>query len=343
MASIRNTLNSEGGASLVIVMTVIVIAVIILAAIIPQAANQKQFTERSSDSTRALYAAESGLNRAINDINDDDYSEWSVSGGSYTLTMRYLYDSDGDTVGSYEIEMDMSDTEFPIAVSTGYGPEGLAGDTRSLDADIARVEAAIITKGDVDLGGDALVDPDEISEFATFTFERIFKDTKANVKADADTQVVVNPIDNYAPVHGWKEAFTDDNLNGKYDLGEPFTDDVIVNGICDPYRITWFEVSPGSKAKVASTNWDGDGILVVEGDIEITGGEFYGVIYVLGEMTFAAGNAEILGTIFIDGNPIETTNVKGTTSIKYDPNAIDDPFGYNPLPFARSTWEEFYD
>ncbi len=65
-------------------------------------------------------------------------------------------------------------------------------------------------------------------------------------------------------------------------------------------------------------------------------------MYVIGDLTFAAGNASITGTIFVDGNVEDTTLIKGTTVITYDPDKVNEAFGYNPLPFGRKSWREIY-
>jgi hypothetical protein len=235
--------------------------------------------------------------------------------------------------------MDMSNPEEPDAESTGYSPTQ-ADAERSIRAEIRRVEAAIIAKGDVDQRGNSTING-EVLEYATFMFSNIFKKTAAQVKADPYTQVITDPPNNYEPVPGWKETYTDDNGNERYDVGEPY-DDSNGNGVCDEYKITWFDVPGASKAKISTTSWYGHGILVVEGDIEITGGIFDGALYVIGDLTFAAGNAQINGVIFVDGDVEDTTEIKGTTVISYDKDKILEAFGYNPIPFARAKWSEFY-
>ena len=343
------------GAALVIVTVITVIVVMIILSLMPQAVNQRQITQASANSIRALYAAESGINRAIQDLNSNDFSAWTITGNIRTLGPLPLVDNGGATVGLYEVELDMTDPDNPDAEATGYSPT-VNDSQRSLAIDIGRVEAAIVAKGDVEERGNALItgpDPNEdyVEEFAIFSFFNIFGNTMANIKSDPDTQLIVNPPNNYAPVADWNEPYTDVNVNGLYDLGEPFTD-VNGNGECDEFRVTWFEIPVGNKAKITTPGWRGaarndltglldDGtILVVEGDIEITGGDFYGVLYVVGDLTFAAGNATITGTIFVDGNVEDTTLIKGTTVITY--YKVNEAFGYNPLPFGRKSWREIY-
>ena len=350
---------NKKGAALVIVTVIIAIVVMIILSLMPQTVNQRHITQTSANNIRALYAAESGINRAIQDLNSNDFSAWTIVGIIRTLGPLPLVDNGGVTVGFYEVELDMTDPENPDAEATGYSPT-LTDSARSLRVDIGRIEAAIIAKGDVEEGGNALItgpDPTEdyVEEFAIFSFLNIFGNTMANIKSDPDTIVVFNPANNYAPVADWRETYTDVDTDGVYDLGEPFVD-ANGNGECDEYRITWFDIPVGNQAKITATSWRGaarnddpthglldDGtILVVEGDVEITGGDFYGVLYVAGNLTFAAGNASITGAIFVDGNVEDTTSVLGTVVITYDPVKIVEAFGFNPLPFGRKSWTEIY-
>jgi type II secretory pathway pseudopilin PulG len=349
------------GAALLIVTIIIVLVIIIVASLMPQVVNQRQTTQRSAHSIRALYAAESGINRAVQDLNTPDFTAWTIVGSTYTLPLQPLVDNNGDTIAFYEVVMteDLSDPVDPVytAESTGYSPTQTDAE-RSISSIIRRMEAAIVSKGGIEQGGDATItgpDPEEdyVEDYTNFLFANIFGDTMANVKVDPNTQVIVNPVNNYMPVPDCTEAYTDVNVNNRYDLGEPFVDGN-GNGVCDEYRVTWFEVPDGGKAKLSDILWIGAGlddvtgllddgtILVVEGDIEFTGGVFYGALYVIGNMTFAAGNADIHGTIFVDGTVDSMTEVKGTTNITYDPARLVEAFGYNPMPFARETWAEIY-
>ena len=57
------------GAALLIVTVIIVLIIILIASLMPRVVNQRQVAQRSADSIRALYAAESGINRAVQDLN----------------------------------------------------------------------------------------------------------------------------------------------------------------------------------------------------------------------------------------------------------------------------------
>lgn len=334
---------NKKGISLIIVIIMIAVSVIIIAAIVPNAARHRNMTQRIADSIRALYAAESGINRALIDLNATNWGAWSISGNTYTLPTQSLTDNSGNIVSFYDSELDMADPEFPIAESTGHSPA--VGDAdRTILANVARVEAAIISKGDVEQGGNATVNG-EIIEYASFAFVNIFGDTVANIKADPDTEVVAildETYNNYSPVPRPEEPYTDDNGNSQWDPGEPYTDENGNSQWDDQMKITWFDVAEGEKAKISSSTWSGGGILVVEGDIEMTGGVFNGVLYVIGNMTFGAGNTIINGTIFVDGTVENLTDISGTTVLTYDVAEILAAFGYNPMPFARDSWREIY-
>jgi len=62
----------------------------------------------------------------------------------------------------------------------------------------------------------------------------------------------------------------------------------------------------------------------INGDAKITGGEFEGIIYVIGELKVPAGNPTVEGTILVEGDPSETTSLRGNFELDYDIEAIDE-------------------
>ncbi len=76
---------------------------------------------------------------------------------------------------------------------------------------------------------------------------------------------------------------------------------------------------------ISGTNWSGSGILIVNGNLTFTGSganppnSFQGIIWVEGNFTKFAGNAPILGAIFVKGDIIKAT---GTADGYYSSEAI---------------------
>ncbi|MGV6826834.1 MAG: PilX N-terminal domain-containing pilus assembly protein [bacterium] len=66
---------------------------------------------------------------------------------------------------------------------------------------------------------------------------------------------------------------------------------------------------------------DGSAFLVVDGDLTMNGGVFYGLLFVIGDVTLG-GNVEIYGALVATGNVDKSG---GTPVIVYDPDALGNP------------------
>ena len=78
--------------------------------------------------------------------------------------------------------------------------------------------------------------------------------------------------------------------------------------------------------RVTRTDWDGEGILVVEGDANFNGGSFRGVMWITGSL-IVTGNENFSGAIYVEGiDPLggEATAVPilGDCTITYDASVI---------------------
>ena len=100
--------------------------------------------------------------------------------------------------------------------------------------------------------------------------------------------------------------------------------------------ITWVEDAT-NMSKITSNTWNGSGILVIIGDLKISGGDFNGVLWVEGGL-FISGNTEINGALFVESGVTVDTTVTGTADITLDSDEIDAAFSGLP-PFIES-WRE---
>ena len=94
--------------------------------------------------------------------------------------------------------------------------------------------------------------------------------------------------------------------------------------------ITWIE----GDANYTMKWWDGQGILIVTGNLKLTGGVFEGIIYVMGDLDGQAGGAYVKGGIVIGGD----AKIAGTSSIVYDAVTIDN--AGKSYPYEIDSWEE---
>jgi hypothetical protein len=102
------------------------------------------------------------------------------------------------------------------------------------------------------------------------------------------------------------------------------------NPVCS--GITWVD----GDLKATTSSWGGSGVLIVNGDFEMSGGNFTGVIYVVGTFRMT-GNARIDGSI-LSQSMADVTGIFGTADIAYNPSAVDQ--ANNVYPFKILTWQE---
>jgi hypothetical protein len=157
---------------------------------------------------------------------------------------------------------------------------------RTTQVDASSFQYAIETEGALDIGGSAEIEPEgSVKEGSSLDFESIFGSSVQRIKS-------------YATVYD-----VDDFPNGPGDE---------VSGV------NWVVVPEGEKLKISSSSWEGSGILIVEGDLRITGGTFEGIIYVMGNLQAAAGNPEIEGAVMIENGAEDSSKIRGNVTISYD-------------------------
>jgi len=299
----------DRGFALVLVLIIASVVILIVAAIMPQAVRQARMAERHADSIRAFYAAESGVNMVRADLDDDDAIN-STSVGVW----QALASSDGsETISYYKIDsIDTTSPYFPEVISAGSSPSSDSADVkRYIKAQLSKaitynpslVTNIIETTGSLSIGGSATVTGDYTSS-STFSFADIFGISMADMKSNL-ANVVIDPETNFSPVSG----------------------------------ITWFELDDNIRVQISEKAWVGSGIMIVEGDLKLSGGTFDGIIWVTGNCDMdIAGNAKINGAIFVEGS----ANITGDAALSYDQDAVDDSLddAFNLDPIAY--WKEIY-
>lgn len=90
----------------------------------------------------------------------------------------------------------------------------------------------------------------------------------------------------------------------------------------DTYWLGPQNTPSGTSFSLTSGALNGSGILIVNGDLNLNGGNFTGIIYVIGNFS-NQGNSTINGSIIVEGNvSLNTTKVAGAMTVQYDPLAI---------------------
>lgn len=149
------------------------------------------------------------------------------------------------------------------------------------------VTNAITSDGLIEIKGSAEVEG-EVVEQATFDFEEIFGYTKEQIR-NAATHLYIDPDNNQTPV---------DN-------------------------VTWMETVENTKVTISSDTWSGSGILVIDGDLHLSGGYFAGIIWVMGDCIMGTGNPTVEGALFIEGeSDIDVTKITGNPIINYNSDEV---------------------
>ncbi|MEW6101531.1 MAG: hypothetical protein AB1481_04480 [Candidatus Omnitrophota bacterium] len=298
------------GAALILAVLLVVVLTILGAATFLRIMNESNLVRRNVEETRALWLAEAGLAEAIDNMPN-------VEIGNLDGNANYEY--------STSAPESISSNHWRI-ISTGKVTLPSGGDiSRKIEAVVRTTPVdnnfnhAIRTTvelkmppggGSVEIGCDYTPCPDETElteEFASINFNDLFGHTKEEMEGYA-TQVLDNPE----------------------------VDVPISNGI------TWVNVSEGNELKIKNNNWvaptgqpqagegipDDAAILIVNGDVRIEGGTFYGILYVIGRLRLD-GNPTIYGTVLAESEAeIKDTFLAGDVTILHDPESVDDALVY---------------
>jgi len=206
----------------------------------------------------------------------------------------------------------LGDGEYDVTITpvSGFSNRWTIESVGSVNMATRRIRAVVVVRPDVTtammISGGLVVKGNDadvngvVGEYTTPCFEDIFGVTKEEMQDNA-TYKYTSPPNNQTPVE----------------------------------KITW--VNEDNEFKITTTDWVGSGIMIVNGDLDISGGTFNGVIWVIGEL-FISGNTVINGSIFVEGGATVDTTITGTAEISFEQLAIGDAF--SNLSTVLS-WQEF--
>lgn len=306
---------NKKGLVLSLVLIFLLILVLIATTFIVLANNEIRIARQQTDSLKAFFLAEAGIEKALFELprNTNYTGEQDTLGeGVYDVTVSppngvRQIDSTGyisnKTSPRAVRQIRVMAKEQTHSITLGAALTGLTSGkdiwvrgTANIDGKtVAGIE--VPDRDVIDKGGSAIIsgNPDILEEVPPATFEEIFGLTEAQMKAFA--AVYNNPSNNFP-----------DPANG----------------------ITWID----GNANYTKKGWSGKGILIVTGDLKLTGGTFEGVIYVKGSLDGQAGNSDVRGAIVMGGE----ARISGTSSIIHDPTEITN--ASNSYPYKIDTWQE---
>jgi len=291
--------------TLIISLIVLVIISVLASLLFFRVSNDNRLVRMFTDSTRAFWLAEAGIARLKTDLAaycTAEPPDNSVSGS--IIDANHQYSASCAQRGS---------TEYYDVVSTGtvVASSPYANTTRTINAllktepgDPGNFQHAIRAEGELKVGGSVTINGDQ-EEYASFGFEDLFGYTMAEVEAAA-TNHYTNPENNVTPVSG----------------------------------ITWVDLTGNNQFVASNSGWSGTGILVVNGDADISGGTFDGILYVIGKLKMS-GNPVISGTIIVESGADIDTSVTGNVVINFDSGEITSSLeGLSFMGAEFVSWEE---
>jgi len=298
----------KAGFILVWAMLLMVVVGILLGGFFLNTINENALVKRHVASKRAFWLAEAGLAEALHNL-PSNIPETSLPLGN----INYVYNATTGTpftVGVsnyYNVAATGTVTLPSVGYLGGSVKRDLAVVVRATPPDSSKFQHAIRTTVVLDISGSVEINGDT-EDSAALDFPDLFNSTKAEMEAMA-TNSYTNPPNNIAPVAG----------------------------------ITWINLTEGSELKISDNGWTGSGILVVSGgDVHITGGEFDGILYVVGDL-FISGNPTIDGSVLVESDTslVDDIDVTGNPTINFDTTEISTAL--SSLGFASSeivSWKE---
>lgn len=276
---------------------------------------QSDATNRQVASTQAFWLAEAGINRAI--------TLYPFTGLNLPYSDNSLANDFANPNWSYSFKIEAVGGEAYHIKS--LGAEGSI--KRKIEVDAIKthyiIENVITAAGYVDtvvVGDTEIIG--KIEECVDFYDPDLFGDVFNRTKEE------ISAVANHVPPNNNPDQDPTDGFLG-------------ISGV------TWI-TNPGTPLMITDTgSWQGSGILIVDGDLKITGGSFDGIIWVTGNLR-VDGNPPINGTIFVEGDE-DIVITRGTSNIKYCLEAIEaalgllEGYGTSIYKLTVQSWKETYD
>lgn len=287
---------NKRGVVLLLALVVFLVLSVLASAFFTRSISENNLVKRQVASTQALWYAEEGISRGMAQLTSSLATPATVTGSDPTVSG---YDAQIESVSD-----EPCGKAFQI-VSIGRVYLGAVAVSRSVESYVCLEQNVV--NGDFD-----------------YAIE-----VNGPIKM-APAPPKVFPDDSYAkPDAGVSFAerfgFTSDELRAyAQSVGRYYEDpSAPLASIPNDYPVTWYKITdPAKKLQVPKTGWTGSGIMVVEGNCDIEGGEFKGIIWVIGELK-VAGNVQTWGTVVSECDTTVTTDVTGTPALTWSQGEID--------------------
>ncbi|MDO9577094.1 MAG: hypothetical protein Q7J16_04345 [Candidatus Cloacimonadales bacterium] len=282
-----------------LIIVILIVAALVTIISLSLRENRQEVPDETSHSLANIQAkslSNEALNYGVKKLSDGSVN---FSNNQATLTFNNFNVLDG-AIDSIQFNRNNAGDSTMITAFVCYqnGDKTVHKSTSALVSMIpANVKSAVAANGEVIVKGNASV-VGTITENSDppLDFENIFGVSKAYVESIAD-YTYTNPPNNQSPCQ----------------------------------NITWCNITSGS-FKVTTTAWYGSGLLVIDGDADFSGGTFYGILWITGELRIT-GNLQVEGALFVEGGTeIAATVISGSPVISFSVPAIADFLGTTTFP-----------
>ena len=329
------------GSILVISALVMLITAIIAGAYLSTVTFQKKLTVRSYRLSAARNLAEAGIQAALWELGFGQslWTGWDTSGAVYTKTVLSFQTQGGKVIGDYVMSVSNITSTSATVTAIGYAPNMTNIDKveRTVEVDAERIGNPGNVNSALQAGGNVLVSGNGKIDGGTSVGVTVPAGFTATTAGSGE--ITGTPPTNNAPFPSIEDifGFTKEEMEG-----------ISTRNYTDPPNnsdvdgITWVKFQDNSEFKITTAGWYGSGILVVDGDLAISGGTFDGIIYVFGNLT-VSGNPQISGGVLVQ-TQIDTTATitAGTPFIAYDSVNIANAFDNNlPWRIVSGSWQEY--
>jgi type II secretory pathway pseudopilin PulG len=304
---------NKRGIALILALLVSSVLIILLGFFFLRSINENNLVRRSVNSTRAFWLAEAGVAEATRRLPTILCTTGSCSGDLDNNTnYRWSATSAWWTSAAPGVDIyQVKSTGTVILPSGGSMDRNLETFVSVTPPQPDGFDLAIEVNGLLNLHGSYDINPDDsyVTD-AGLSFTDKFNLSSDRIKSIAIEQETyyVNPS---SPLQ---------NLNG----------------------VTWIDiVAPTTKLKIPKTGWSGSGILIVNGDADIEGGTFNGIIWVIGELTIT-GNGTINGAVLSECEETVVTDIGGNPTINYNWTTVDSALNLLDAYASRTivSWRE---
>ncbi len=307
--------NNQGD-TIVFAMVVVLIVFIIGASLVLLSGNEAKKSTRSNKLNAALYVAEGGVRQAMWELDRGSYNgetDTSLGEGTFTVSVS--------TPAGYPDQREI--------ISTGQ----IGSSQRKVKVLCERISADVTVNSAVQCNGPVKVKGDSEISGGTLTAILVPIGTTPQIQKEEN----VTGAGAVPPAASWGNAifpsFEDTfgvTMSSMSALAATHYTNPGNNPTC--HGITWVDGNV-----TLNSTWNGSGILIVNGDFDMSGGAvFNGVIYVLGAVTMH-GNCLIHGALLCAGSSEMNFNA-GTPRVEYD--ALSIIAAGNLFPFHLLTWQE---